>query len=127
VIRRRARPNASLVSDLAAAAHYMLARYHVCAAQAAAWQMRVIINGYDDRKRWLIGRGDRELRAMALNSNNRPFPPDFALRQWAFRGVTDGEADRQRCNSLADVPWVMPVVDRLEWGVFSTRERGGVE
>ena len=31
---RRAVPRASLDANMAAAAHYMLARFHVCAAQA---------------------------------------------------------------------------------------------
>jgi len=41
-------------------------RYHVCAAKAAAWQMKIVIDGYDAKKRGLIADGDRDLKKIAL-------------------------------------------------------------
>lgn len=100
LVPQRRLSGGSLIANLAAAAHYMLARYHVCAANAWPHQMRVIIDGYDEKKRMLIAKGDRDMRGLAL-TGNRPFPPDFAIRQWAYKGIDDGERDRLRCNSSA--------------------------
>lgn len=114
VAQRRAYPNASLNSNLAAAAHYLLARYHVCAAKATQWQMNVVIEGYDAKKRRAIANGDRELKTIALTPNNRPFPPDFAIRNWAKKGSVDGDADRLRCNADAWRPALFPEVNGSE-------------
>jgi len=46
----------------------------------------------------LIATGDRDLKKVAL-TGNRPFPPDFAIRAWAYKGADDGETDRLKCNS----------------------------
>lgn len=112
--KRRAKPGASLISNLAAAAHYMLARYHVCAAKASQWQMKQVIDGYDVKKRWKIGTGDRNLSSMALTPGNPPFPPDFAIRNWAYKGAAEGDVDRLRCNSDADRPLLFPEVNGSE-------------
>jgi hypothetical protein len=100
LVNQRRVPGGSLIANLAAAAHYMLARYHVCKAKAFAWQMKIVIDGYDAKKRGLIADGDRDLKGIAL-TGNRPFPPDFAINKWAKKGADDGEADRLRCNSKA--------------------------
>jgi hypothetical protein len=114
VAQRRAYKNASLNSNLAAAAHYMLARYHVCSAKAAPWQMNTVIDGYDEKKRIAIGKGDRDLKTIALTSDNRPFPPDFAIRGWAQTGAADGAVDRTRCNSSASAPLLFPNINGSE-------------
>ncbi|PSJ58460.1 hypothetical protein [Kumtagia ephedrae] len=107
LVDQRRVPGASLNSNLAAAAHYMLSRFHVCAGKATVSQMRTFIDGYDSKKRLAIMRGDKDLKSMAL-TQNRPFPPDFAIRAWAYKGASDGEADRRRCNSNTDTPYVFP-------------------
>jgi hypothetical protein len=112
LVNQRRVPGASLIANLAAAAHYMLARYHVCAAKAAAWQMKIVIDGYDAKKRGLIADGDKDLKGVAL-TGNRPFPPDFAIRNWAYKGADDGEVDRLRCNSKA-IRSVFPDVNGQE-------------
>ena len=115
VEERRAYPGASLVSNVAAAAHYMLARYHVGAAKATQLQMKAIILAYDVKKRMVIAGGDPEMRSMALTAN-RPFPPDFAVTNWAIKGTEEGETDRLRCNSKASQPLIAPTVNNVEWG-----------
>ncbi len=112
--QRRAYKNASLNANMAAAAHYMLARYHVCAAKATPRQMNMVVEGYDERKRFAISRGDRDLTTIALTKDNRPFPPDFAIRNWARKGSADGEVDRLRCNSRASTPLLLPDVNGSE-------------
>lgn len=113
LVPRRQRPGGSLTSNVAAAAHYMLARYHVCAAKAYPWQMKTIIDGYDERKRGLIANGDKDLKKVAL-TGNRPFPPDFAIRKWGYKGADEGEADRVRCNSGASHA-ILPDVNGEEY------------
>ena len=110
VKKRRARPGASLDANMAAAAHYMLARFHVCAAQARVWQMDQVIDGYDTKKRRAIESGDKRLSSMALTPNNPPFPPDFGIAKWAKRGSVEGEADRLRCNANESLPLLIPEV-----------------
>src|SRR5262249_24032021 len=71
---------------LAAAAHYMAARYAVCSGMATLSMMNINIAGYEDLKRAKIRAGDRELSSVALNKGSRPFPPDFAVASWAYKG-----------------------------------------
>jgi hypothetical protein len=115
LVPRRQAPGGSLISNLAAAAHYMLSRYHVCSAKATAWQMKVVVEGYDEKKRAAVARGDVNLRSMALTAN-RPFPPDFAVRGWSYKGAEDGERDRVRCNAGRPQPLIAPTVNQSEWG-----------
>jgi hypothetical protein len=117
LVDQRRVPGGSLKANLAAAAHYMLARYHVCAALTYPWQMKKVIDAYDEEKRFLIASGDRELRKIAL-TGNRPFPPDFAIRKWAYKGADTGDADRMRCNSKASRPLLFPNVNGKEWGII---------
>jgi hypothetical protein len=114
VEQRRAFPGASLLSNLAAAAHYMLARFHVCAGRATINQMKTVIDSYDAKKRIAIMSGDQELKTIALTKDNRPFPPDFAIRDWAYKGATAGEVDRLRCNSKTSPPVVFPDINGSE-------------
>jgi hypothetical protein len=115
LVKQRQQLGNSLISNLAAAAHYMLARYHVCSAKATPFQMREVIEGYDIKKRLAISRGDPELRSMAL-TKNRPFPPDFAIAGWADKGTVDGDRERLRCNADASRPLIAPTVNNTEWG-----------
>ena len=115
LVPKRQAPGGSLISNLAAAAHYMLTRYHVCSAKATVWQMKLVVKGYDMKKRAAISRGDVDLKSMALTAN-RPFPPDFAIQDWAFKGADEGERDYWRCNSATSRPWVAPTINQSEWG-----------
>ena len=115
LVPQRQVPGASLIANLAAAAHYMLARYHVCAAKARLGQMKLVVDGYDARKRTAIARGDRDLKSMGITAN-RPFPPDFAIRNWAYKGAEDGERDRLRCNANKSLPYLIPEINGKEWG-----------
>lgn len=113
LVKQRQVPGQSTISNLAAAAHYMLSRYHVCAALATPSQMKTVIDGYDSKKRLDIATGDVNLSGVGITSN-RQFPPDFAIRDWAYKGADDGEADRLRCNSKASPPLIFPKVNGSE-------------
>ena len=115
LVARRRVPGGSLISNLAAAAHYMLARYHVCSAKATVGQMKFVVEAYDAKKRLAIALGDPDLKSIAL-TGNRPFPPDFAIRAWADRGAGDGEKDRLRCNASQPPPIIAPTINQSEWG-----------
>lgn len=114
VSQRRAFNGASLVANVAAAAHYMLARYHVCAGLASQRQMKIVVDGYDAQKRIAIATGDRDMKSIALTPNNPPFPPDFEITKWAYKGADDGEADRLRCNSKASVNLIPNVNGKVD-------------
>lgn len=115
VDKRREKLGNSLISNLAAAAHYMLARYHVCAALATEAQMKTIIEGYDAAKRLSFKR-DGNINTMAKTPGNPPFPVDYAISDWAFKGAADGEANRRKCNSKKTLPTV-PTVDRKKYNI----------
>jgi hypothetical protein len=115
LVPRRRVPGASLISNLAAAAHYMLARYHVCSAKATVGQMALVVEAYDARKRVAIAQGDPDLKSIGL-TGNRPFPPDFAIRDWADKGAAEGERDRLRCNASESPPLIAPTINQTEWG-----------
>ena len=115
LVPKRQAPGGSLIADLAAAAHYMLARYHVCSAKATVNQMKIVIEGYEEKKRAAISHGDPNLKSMAITAN-RPFPPDFAIRKWSYKGAVEGERDRLRCNADKPLPWIAPQVNQSEWG-----------
>jgi hypothetical protein len=76
--------------------------------------MNTVVEGYDEKKRLAIARGDRELKTIALSPDNRPFPPDFDIRSWAQKGSADGDVDRIRCNSDARQPLLIPEVNGSE-------------
>jgi hypothetical protein len=53
LVPQRQMAGQSLITNKAAAAHYMLARYHVCAAKARVWQMKnTIMSAAAVRKKW---------------------------------------------------------------------------
>jgi hypothetical protein len=79
--------------------------------------MKIIIEGYDLRKIQKIETGDVHLDSMAQVKGNPPFPPDFAIRAWAYKGADQGEADRSRCNGTSATPWFVPKVGDKEWGI----------
>jgi hypothetical protein len=113
LVPKRRVPGGSLIANIAAAAHYMLCRFHVCQAMASEFQMNAIVEGYDAKKRLAIATGDTALKGVAL-TGNRPFPPDFAIRDWAIRGSSDGESDRKRCNPGSSAP-IFPEVNGQEY------------
>lgn len=98
LVPKRQSPGGSLIANTAAAAHYMLARYHVCAAKLERYKMKLAVDQYEENKRKLIRQGDVNLKGVAL-TGNPPFPPDFSIRNWAYKGADDGESDRLRCNA----------------------------
>jgi hypothetical protein len=51
---------------------------------------------------------------MALTPGNRSFPPDFAIRNWAYKGAADGDVDRVRCDPDAKRPTLFPDVNGSE-------------
>ncbi|MDB4980163.1 MAG: hypothetical protein JWM82_915 [Myxococcales bacterium] len=115
LVPQRQAPGGSLIANVAAAAHYMLSRYHVCAAKATIGQMKIVVDGYEMKKRAAISHGDPNLRSMAITAN-RPFPPDYAIRKWAYKGAADGDLDRRRCNPTKSLPLVAPQINQSEWG-----------
>jgi hypothetical protein len=71
--------------------------------------MKIVAEGYDAAKRDCILAGDKEMQRLAITDNNPPFPPDFEITRWTYKGADDGEADRLRCHSRAWVN-IVPIV-----------------
>ena len=95
--RRRRLPGGSVDENLAAAEHYMFARWMVCEGTVSVTQMRAMVVGYDTLK--ILGFG----RLMQTTSNPTA-PGSTAAMQWGLNGVNDGDAQHTRCNSSVVPP-----------------------
>jgi hypothetical protein len=89
-------PGASLDIDLAAAEHYLFARWLVCAGAVSTMQMHALIVGYDAKK-W-IDRVRGNPNAVATTTNPVS-PPDRDVVRWGLAGMTEGSHDHDRCNA----------------------------
>jgi hypothetical protein len=99
-------PGASLDLDLAAAEHYLFARWMVCTGTVSAMQMRALVIGYDAKK-WIdSARGDPNATA---TTGNPVSAPDLGVVQWGLRGASHGSTDQTRCNASADPPLWRPL------------------
>jgi|HubBroStandDraft_6_1064221.scaffolds.fasta_scaffold330105_2 hypothetical protein len=79
--------------ELAAAEHYMYARWQVCSGKTSAEMMRLLVLGYDPVK--LIGYHPIPLIIRKLAGHSWSRPSTDSMR-WGFKGVNDGVADTQR-------------------------------
>jgi hypothetical protein len=99
-------PGASLDLDLAAAEHYLFARFMVCTGTVSPTQMRALVIGYDAKK-WIDrARGDPDATA---TTGNPVSPPDMGVVQWGLKGVSDGSGDHARCNAAVEPPLWRPL------------------
>src|SRR5258708_21608769 len=89
-------PGASLDLDLAAAEHYLFARFMVCRGVVSPLQMRTLIIAYDAKK-WIDrARGNPNATATTPNPVS---PSDTDVVLWGLRGVSEGSLDHDRCNA----------------------------
>jgi hypothetical protein len=99
-------PGASLDMDLAAAEHYLFARFMVCTGTVSAMQMRAFVVGYDIKK-WIDRvRGNSNA---AATTGNPVSPPDRGVVRWGLQGVVDGQTDHDRCNKAVSPPMWRPL------------------
>jgi hypothetical protein len=98
---QRRLPGKSLDLDLAAAEHYLFARWMVCTGTISTHQMRALVIGYDAKK--LI---DRLLdNPNKLQTTTNPVsPPNADVVAWGLQGVDDGIAEHDRCNKGVQAP-----------------------
>lgn len=85
--------------ELAAAEHYMYARWQVCSGKTSEAVMRVLTVGYDPAK--LLGYlpGILIIRKIAGHSWSRPSTDSL---RWGWRGCNDGRADSRRITPDPD-------------------------
>ncbi len=95
--RRRRLPGGSLDENLAAAEHYMFARWSVCEGSVSATQMRAMVLGYDSLKMFGLG-------PLMQTTSNPTAPASVASLRWGMTGVNDGDAQHSRCNSAVVPP-----------------------
>ena len=94
-------PGASLDMDLAAAEHYLFARWMVCTGTVSPTQMKALVVGYDVKK-WIDKfRGKPNATAVTTNPVS---PPDSGVVRWGLKGATEGTADHDRCNAKMKPP-----------------------
>jgi hypothetical protein len=98
---QRQQPGHSLDLDLAAAEHYMFARWMVCTGFVSPTQMRVLTSGYDLKKRLdrLLGSPNRE-----QVTSNPVSPPDRDVVRWGHLGVDAEAVDHDVCNAGTKPP-----------------------
>jgi len=94
-------PGRSLDLDLAAAEHYLFARFMVCTGTVSGTQMRILVVGYDAKK-WIDrARGKPDSEA---TTGNPVSPPDSDVVRWGLTGVNEGASDHDRCNASVSPP-----------------------
>lgn len=89
--------------SLAAAEHYLFARYMVSNAIVSDTQMQVMVLGYDGVKALAQTNGYTE-RAMRHNKDRPTSKVSAASVAWGMKGCEDGEADRQTHAATARPP-----------------------
>ena len=111
--KHRGVPELSSEEDLAAAEHYLFARYAVGSAQVSGSQMSAQAVAYGGIKATaqgldgLIGKPVFE----PLMRNKKEVPTSAASAGqvlWGLQGVSDGDKDRQQFNSHKDPPIFNP-------------------
>jgi hypothetical protein len=115
-------PQASLDENLAAAEHYMVARWAVGASAYSQSQMRVMVLAYESFK-MLLGAmpgypysNARHIEVLMRHNPARPTaPPSQELIGWGLAGAEHGEADRVAVGGayppfLAFPPAYAPIV-----------------
>ena len=108
--KRRQRPGNSLDLNLAAAEHYLFARWMVCSGAVSAMQMRAIVVGYDLKKALDRLRGKANAEQVTANPVSRP---DAGVVRWGLAGVGAGGADHDRCNKTVSPPIWRPIEEVL--------------
>jgi hypothetical protein len=96
--------------ELAAAEHYMFSRWQVCAGLISAVQMRALVVAYDAKKLLDRAAGDPNREQTTTNPVS---PPSVDVVNWGLKGVTQGDADRARCNKAVNPPPWKPIKDVL--------------
>jgi len=94
-------PGQSLNMPLAAAEHYMFARFMVCAGAVSPTQMRALVVGYDLKKALDKARGNPDKEQVTANPVS---PPSLDVVKWGLKGVSEGSADHDRCNAKLKPP-----------------------
>lgn len=94
-------PGASLDEDLAAAEHYMYARFTVCTGGISKIQMDAMVVGYETVKGILQAVGLDSLMQTTANPT-APASQDSVI--WGLAGSLAGKQDHDRCNSGVEAP-----------------------
>ena len=76
--------------ELAAAEHYMYARWQVCSGKTSEAVMRLLVLGYDPAKTFGYHPIPLIIRKLAGHSWSRPSTDSM---RWGFKGINDGVAD----------------------------------
>jgi hypothetical protein len=94
----------SLDESLAAAEHYLFARYMVSNAITSGAQMRLLVLGYDGVKAVAQTNSYTEM-AMRHNKDRPTSPVSAASVAWGLKGVDDGAADRETHAAGSSAPF----------------------
>lgn len=94
----------SLDESLAAAEHYLFARYMVSNAITSGAQMRLLVLGYDGVKAVAQTNSYTEM-AMRHNKDRPTSPVSAASVAWGLKGVDDGAADREKHAAGSSAPF----------------------
>lgn len=119
---------ASADEDMAAAEHYLFARYMVSNGVVSVTQMRAMVMGYDGVK-FLAQQNETTEKMMRHNPANPTSAVSAASVAWGMQGCSDGEEDRlKHAPKRAVLTWNWDamkfggITDRLaDWGKSGTR------
>ena len=109
---RRCEPGRSTDLDLAAAEHYLLARYLVASGEVGEAQMSVIAEGYYGKKFWDSAFANSSTVTVTSNPVSQL---DLGVVAWGVVGAKHGAADHARHHVSRSPPFWRPV-DELPLG-----------
>lgn len=98
---RRQAPGNSLDLNLAAAEHYMFARWVVGTGEVSVTQMKVMIVGYDAKKLYDRVAGNPDKERVTANPVSKP---DGDVVLWGLAGAEQGALDMKRFPPASKPP-----------------------
>jgi hypothetical protein len=101
--RYRQTPGVSANESIAAAEHYLFARFMVSTGTVSRQQMDAMVMGYDGVK-FLAQQTETTEKWMRHNPANPTSKVSPASVVWGLKGCADGEADRLKHLPTVDVP-----------------------
>ena len=107
---RRQQPGGSTDLDLAAAEHYLFARFLVASGEVREGQMETIVEVYYNKKLNDSAKGNANAMAVTANPVSKP---DKGVMNWGLLGAKHGAADHTKCRVSKRPPLWRSIDDLL--------------
>ena len=107
---RRQKPGGSTDLDLAAAEHYLFARFMVASGEVREGQMETLVEGYYLKKQWDLQSGNPNAMAVGANPVSKP---DKGVMNWGLLGAKHGADDHTKYKISRTPPFWRSIDDLM--------------